>query len=54
MEYYWNIGNDSNNMAEAYGLWQGIKQQKEKVVEEVIAFGDSLLIIQAMNGVRQS
>ena len=41
-------------MVEAYGLWQGIKQQKEKVVEEVIAFGDSRLIIQAMNGVSQS
>ena len=25
MEYFWNIVNDSNNMAEAYRLWQGIK-----------------------------
>ena len=23
--YFWNIGIDSNNMAEAYGMWQGIK-----------------------------
>ena len=30
MEYFWNIGNDSNNMAEAYGLWQGIKQLEKK------------------------
>ena len=30
VEYYWNIGFDSNNMAEVYGLWQGIKQLKEK------------------------
>ena len=29
-KYYWNIGYDSNNMAEAYGLWQGLKQVKEK------------------------
>ena len=25
-KYYWNIGNDTNNMVEAYGLWQGLKQ----------------------------
>ena len=25
VEYFWNIGIDSNNMPEAYGLWQGIK-----------------------------
>ena len=25
LKYYWNIGYDSNNMAEAYGLWQGLK-----------------------------
>ena len=25
-EYYLNIVIDTNNMAEAYGLWQGLKQ----------------------------
>ena len=30
LEYYWNIGRDSNSMAEAYGLWQGLKQLKKK------------------------
>ena len=50
IEYYWNIGQDSNNMAEAYGLWQGLKQLKDKGVGEVMVFGDSKLIIQAMNG----
>ena len=25
IEYYWNIGYNSNNMVEAYGLWQGLK-----------------------------
>ena len=49
-EYYWNIGNDTNNMVEAYGLWQGLKQLKARVIEEAIVFGDSRLIIQAMNG----
>jgi len=41
MEYFWNIENDSNNMAEAYGLWQGIKPLEKKGVEEAIVFGDS-------------
>ena len=50
IEYYRNIGQDSNNMAEAYGLWQGLKQLKDKGVGEVMVFGDSCLIIQAMNG----
>ena len=37
-------------MAEAYGLWQGLKQLKDKGVGEVMVLGDSRIIIQAMNG----
>ena len=51
VEYFWNIGTKSNNMAEVYGLWQGIKQLKEKGVEEATVYGDSRVIIQEMNGV---
>ena len=53
MEYFWNIGIESNNMAKVYGLWQGIKQLKEKGVEEAMVYGDSHLIIQVMNGASQ-
>ena len=53
IEYYWNIGYDSNNMAEDYGLWQGLKQLQKKGVDEVMVFGDSRLIIQALNGGRR-
>ena len=35
---------------EAYGIWQGLKQLKDKGVGKVMVFGDSRLIIQAMNG----
>ena len=45
IEYYWNIGYNSNNMAEAYGLSQGLKQLQKKGVDEVMVFGDSRLII---------
>ena len=37
-------------MAEAYGLWKGLKQLENLGVEEAIVIGDSRLIIQAMNG----
>ena len=40
-------------MVEAYDIWQGIKQLQKKGVEEVMVFGDSRLIIQAMNGGRK-
>ena len=53
IDYSWNIGNDSNNMAEAYGLWQGLKQLQKKGVEEVMVFGDSRVIFQALNGGRR-
>ena len=52
-EYYWNIGNDTNNMAEAYGIWQGLKLLEAMGVDEAIMLGDSRLIIQAMNGTSQ-
>ena len=41
-------------MAEAYGLWQGLKQLKDKGFDESMVFGDSCLIIQAMNGASHS
>ena len=37
-------------MAEAYGLWQGIKLLRKNGVDEVLVFGDSRLLIQALNG----
>ena len=37
-------------MAEAYRLWQGLKQLESKGVDEAIVFAYSRLIIQAMNG----
>ena len=54
VEYFWNIGTDSNNMAEAYGIWQGIKQLKTIGIEKAKVFGDSRLLIQALNGASRS
>ena len=54
LEYYWNIGIDTNNMVEAYGLWQGLKQLENLGIDEAIVIGDSRLIIQEMNGTSNS
>ena len=35
-------------MAEAYGLWQGLKQVQVLGADEVVVIGDSRLIIQAL------
>ena len=53
IEYFWNIGYDSNNMVEAYGLWQGLKKLQKKGVDEVMVIGDSRLIIRVVNGGRR-
>ena len=37
-------------MAEAYRLWQGLKQMQSVGAEEAVVIGDSRLIIQAMRG----
>ena len=53
IEYSWNIGHETNNMAEAYGLWQGLKQVQNVGANEAVVIGDSRLIIQAMRGGRR-
>ena len=53
IEYSWSIRHDSNNMAGAYGLWQGLKQVQKVGADEVVVIDDSRLIIEAMNGGRR-
>jgi hypothetical protein len=45
----WGIGDDTNNIVEALALWQGLYQVLAMKVKEVIVFGDSRVIIQALN-----
>ena len=53
IEYSWNIGHESNNMVEAYGLWQGLKQVQNVGADKAVVIGDSRLIIQAVRGGRR-
>ena len=40
MDYSWSIGFDTNNMVEAYDVWQGLKKPKNLGVDEAMVFGD--------------
>jgi ribonuclease HI len=47
--YSWNLGIDSNNMAEALALWQGLNQAIIHGIQELTVVGDSKLIINCIN-----
>ena len=47
--YSYSIVFATNNKVEAYGLWQGLKQLENLGMDEAMVFGDSRIIIQAMN-----
>ena len=45
LTYSWNLGIDSNNMAEALALWQGLNQALLHGIQDLTVMGDSKLII---------
>ena len=47
--FSWGLGSDTNNMAEALALWQGLRIAKNQGITELTVLGDSRIIIQAMN-----
>jgi ribonuclease HI len=46
--FSWGLGEDTNNMAEALSLWQGLIQARELGINEISVIGDSQLLIQAL------
>ena len=44
LTYAWNLGIDSNNMAEALALWQGLSQAIRLGIQDLTVVGDSRLI----------
>ena len=46
--YSWGIEENTNNIAEALSLWQGISKMTAHNIENEMVFGDSHLIIQAL------
>ena len=47
--FAWNLGIDSNNMAEAQDLWQGLSQAIHHGIQVLSVVGDSRLIIHHLN-----
>lgn len=48
VSFSWGLGHDSNNMAEALALWQGLRLAATKNIQNLVVFGDSSVIIQAL------
>ena len=49
LTYSWNLGIESNNMAEALALWQGLNQALLCGIQDLKVIGDSKLIIHFLN-----
>ena len=45
LTYSWNLGIDSNNMAEALALWQGLSQAIRLDIQDLTVVGDSRIIL---------
>jgi ribonuclease HI len=46
--YSWGLGEETNNIAEALSLWQGLAQARKLAIKEIMVIGDSWILIQAM------
>jgi ribonuclease HI len=46
--FAWGLGEQSNNFAEYYALWQGLRQALNLSIQTLSVFGDSKLVVQAM------
>ena len=47
-KFAWGLGIDTNNMAEALALWQGLRIAKALGISELIVIGDSKIVIRAL------
>jgi ribonuclease HI len=48
LNYYWNIGKDTNNKAEAYALLKGLQLAKTHQISNLNVLGDSKTVIRMM------
>jgi ribonuclease HI len=53
VSFSWGLGIDSNNMAEALALWQGLRLAVTRNIQNLVVFGDSRVIIQALKTQRR-
>jgi ribonuclease HI len=43
--YAWGLGTTTNNIAEAFALYAGLKFARERNIPQLLVFGDSVLIV---------
>ena len=48
LKFSWGLGMETNNVAEALALWQGLNQASHQGITDLTVVGDSRLIIQAV------
>jgi ribonuclease HI len=48
IQFAWGLGLASNNLVEAYALWNGLRLAYEEGVRPMIILGDSMLVIRAI------
>jgi ribonuclease HI len=48
LNFYWNLGKETNNKVEAYALLKGIQLEKHRQIQTLNAVGDSKTIIRIM------
>ena len=46
--FAWGLGVESNNFAEFYALWQGLRQAIRLNIWKISVFGDSRIVVQAI------
>ena len=46
--FSWGLGIDTNNMAEALALWQGLRIARELGISNLIIIGNSRVVIRAL------
>ena len=49
LHFAWGLGHETNNRVEALALWHGLNLAIKRNLLSISVFGDSRLIIQAMN-----
>ena len=47
-KFTWGLGINTNNMAEALALWQGLRIAKALGISELIVIGDPRIVIRAL------
>jgi ribonuclease HI len=48
LNYYWNLGKDTNNKAKAYALLKGLQLANQRQIQSLNIVGDSKTIIRMM------